>query len=117
MPVSPLPEGVSLVDVLAELAALRRIVVEQADLIAELQRQLGKDSSTSSRPPSSDAPWDKKLAKKRSSRTRSARPRPLGFAANPPREEAMVTPESRPTWYGDARIFWTKLWPITTTTR
>jgi hypothetical protein len=45
-----------------------------------------------------------------------ARPRPLGFAANPPREEAMVTPESRPTWYGDARIFWTKLWPITTTT-
>ena len=34
MPVSPLPEGVSLVDVLAELAVLRRIVVEQADLIA-----------------------------------------------------------------------------------
>ena len=40
-----MPEGVSLVDVLAELAVLRRIVVEQADLIAELQRQMGKDSS------------------------------------------------------------------------
>jgi transposase len=73
VPDSQLPEGVSLVDLLAELAALRRIVVEQADLIAELKRQLGKDSSTSSRPPSSDAPWDKKPAKKRSSRARSGR--------------------------------------------
>jgi hypothetical protein len=33
---------VSLVDVLAELAVLRRIVVEQAGLIAELQRQRGR---------------------------------------------------------------------------
>jgi hypothetical protein len=54
----PLPEGVSLVDVLAELTELRRIVVEQADLIAELRRRLGKNSATSSCPPYSDAPWD-----------------------------------------------------------
>ena len=73
MPDSQLPEGVSLADLLAELAELRRVVAEQADLIVELKRQLGKDSSTSSRPPSSDAPWDKKPAKKRSSRTRSGR--------------------------------------------
>jgi transposase len=73
VPDSQLPEGVSLVDLWAELVALRRVVVEQADRIAELERQLGKDSSTSSRPPSSDAPWDKKPAKKHSSRTRSGR--------------------------------------------
>jgi transposase len=38
-----------------------------------LQRRLGQDSSTSSRPPSSDAPWEKKPARKRSSRSRSGR--------------------------------------------
>lgn len=70
---SQLPEGVSLADLLAELVALRRVVAEQADRIAELERRLGKDSSTSSRPPSSDAPWDKESARKRSSRTRSGR--------------------------------------------
>jgi hypothetical protein len=43
--VSQLPEGVSLVDVLRELAELRRVVVEQADRIAEPQRRLTKDSS------------------------------------------------------------------------
>jgi transposase len=50
-----------------------RVIAEQADRIAELQRRLGQDSSTSSRPPSSDAPWDKQPAKKRSSRSRSGR--------------------------------------------
>jgi transposase len=40
---------------------------------AELKRQLGQNSSNSSRPPSSDAPWSKQPAKKRSSRTRSGR--------------------------------------------
>lgn len=41
----------------------RRVIAEQVDRIAELQRRLGQGSSTSSRPPSSDAPWDKKPAR------------------------------------------------------
>ena len=41
--------------------------------VAELERRLGADSSNSSRPPSSDALWSKKPAKKRSSRARSGR--------------------------------------------
>jgi transposase len=48
-------------------------MAKQADRIVELERRLGRDSSTSSRPPSSDAPWDKQPAKKRSSRGRSGR--------------------------------------------
>ena len=51
----------------------RRVIAEQADRIIELERRLGRDSSTSSRPPSSDAPWEKQPAKKRSSRSRSGR--------------------------------------------
>jgi uncharacterized coiled-coil protein SlyX len=51
----------------------QQVIDRQADRIAELQRRLGQSSSTSSRPPSSDAPWDKKPAKKRSSRSRSGR--------------------------------------------
>jgi transposase len=68
-----LPEGVSLGEILAELAELRRVVAAQAERIAELERRLSADSSNSSRPPSSDVPWDKKPAKKRSSRGRSGR--------------------------------------------
>jgi hypothetical protein len=49
------------------------VIGEQADRIAELQRRLGQDSSTSSRPPSLDAPWDKQPARQRSSRSRSGR--------------------------------------------
>jgi transposase len=49
------------------------VIAEQADRIVELERRLGRDSSTSSRPPSSDAPWDKQPAKKRSLRSRSGR--------------------------------------------
>ena len=41
--------------------------------VAELERRLAADSSNSSRPPSSDALWEKKPAKKRSSRGRSGR--------------------------------------------
>jgi transposase len=51
----------------------RRVIAEQADRIVELERRLGRDSSMSSRPPSSDAPWEKQPAKKRSSRSRSGR--------------------------------------------
>ncbi len=57
----------------AESLELRRVVREQAEEIAELKRRLAADSSTSSRPPSADAPWAKRPAKKRSSRTRSGR--------------------------------------------
>ncbi|GLY67898.1 hypothetical protein Atai01_45170 [Amycolatopsis taiwanensis] len=49
------------------------MIAEQAERIAELERRLSADSSNSSRPPSSDAPWEKKPAKKRSSRGRSGR--------------------------------------------
>jgi transposase len=67
----------------AEIADLRAEVVGVGELktvvavltqrVAELERQVSADSSNSSRPPSSDAPWSKKPAKKRSSRTRSGR--------------------------------------------
>lgn len=50
-------------------ARLDAVVAENA----ELRRKLAADSSNSSRPPSSDAPWEKKPAKKRSSRGRSGR--------------------------------------------
>ena len=98
---SQLPEGVSLVDLLGGLVEPRRVVVEQADRIAELERQLGRDSSTSSRPPSSDVPWDKKPAKKRSSRTRSGRkpgkqlgsPSSSRKPADDPDETFEVTPD------------------------
>jgi transposase len=60
-------------ELLAQIAQLRRVNAEQAGQIAELERRLGADSSNSSRPPSADAPWDKKPAKARSSRRRSGR--------------------------------------------
>ncbi|WP_424230101.1 DUF6444 domain-containing protein, partial [Actinophytocola sp.] len=41
--------------------------------VADLEHRLGQDSSNSSRPPSLDAPWAKRPAKKRSGRTRSGR--------------------------------------------
>jgi transposase len=57
----------------AALAERDRVIAEQVERIAELERRLGQDSSNLSRPPSSDAPWEKKPAKKRSSRSRSGR--------------------------------------------
>jgi len=75
--VSEAPTYEQLQELVGQLAAqvvdLERIVREQADEIAELKRQAGSDSSTSSRPPSSDAPWSKRPARKRSLRTRSGR--------------------------------------------
>ncbi|UQX10563.1 DUF6444 domain-containing protein [Candidatus Mycobacterium methanotrophicum] len=56
----------------SENAELRRMVAVLSERVAELERRLGVDSSNSSRPPSSDAPWNKP-ARKRSSRTRSGR--------------------------------------------
>ena len=57
----------------AEAAELRVENVGLRAENAELRRRLGADSSNSSRPPSSDVPWEKTPAKKRSSRTRSGR--------------------------------------------
>jgi transposase len=61
-------------ELLAENAELKRMVVVLTERVAELERRLGADSSNSSRPPSSDAPWAKP-ARKRSSRARSGRKR------------------------------------------
>jgi transposase len=57
----------------AALVERDRVIAVQGERIAELERRLGQDSSNSSRPPSSDAPWEKKPAKERSSRGRSGR--------------------------------------------
>ena len=57
----------------AELIETQKVLIERlGDEVAELKRRLGADSSNSSRPPSSDSPWDKP-ARGRSSRTRSGR--------------------------------------------
>src|SRR5215813_7713673 len=58
---------------LARVRELESVVAQQQRVIAEQADRLGRDSSTSSRPPSSDAPWDKQPARKRSSRARSGR--------------------------------------------
>jgi transposase len=64
-------------DQVAELSerntALSERNTELAERVVELERLLAADSSNSSRPPSSDAPWEKKPARKRSARTRSGR--------------------------------------------
>jgi transposase len=52
-------------------AALREVIEAQSAPIAALERELGKDSSTSSRPPSSDSPYRKPV--RRSSRKSSGR--------------------------------------------
>src|SRR5437879_969418 len=66
----------------AEIAAVREEntallarVTELEGLVAALHAQLGRDSSNSGRPPSSDSPFTKKPAAKRSVRTRSGKPR------------------------------------------
>lgn len=52
-------------------AGLRKVIEDQAARIAKLERRLGLDSSTSSRPPSSDLPYHK--PERRSSREPSGR--------------------------------------------
>lgn len=59
----------------AEIAVLTARVTELEGLVAALHAQLGRDSSNSGKPPSSDSPFTKKPAPKRSVRTRSGRPR------------------------------------------
>ena len=54
-------------------AELMKMVAVLNERVAELERRLAADSSNSSRPPSSDAPWAKKPARKRSLRVRSGR--------------------------------------------
>jgi transposase len=56
----------------AQLAAARAQLAVLAARVEELERRLGKDSSTSSRPPSSDSPYQKKT-RDRSLRRRSGR--------------------------------------------
>ena len=58
-----------------EKAALAARVTELEGLVAALQAQLGRDSTNSGKPPSSDSPFTKKPAAKRSVRTRSGKPR------------------------------------------
>jgi transposase len=44
---------------LARVAELEAAVAQRDERIAELERRLSADSSNSSRPPSSDEPWEK----------------------------------------------------------
>ncbi len=58
---------------LARVRDLETALEQRDRRIAELEQRLEQDSSNSSRPPSSDAPWAKQPARKRSSRVRSGR--------------------------------------------
>src|SRR6266498_509380 len=60
-------------ELLALVLAQARTIEALTQRVAELERRVASDSSTSSRPPSSDAPWAKQPARKRSSRVRSGR--------------------------------------------
>lgn len=55
-----------------ELAARDAVITRQADRIADLERRLGRDSSSSSKPPSSDSPY-KKRSRDRSLREKTGR--------------------------------------------
>src|SRR6266699_387262 len=59
----------------AEIAMLLARVRALEGLVAVLGAQLGRDSSNSGKPPSPHSPLVKKPAAKRSSRTRSGKPR------------------------------------------
>jgi transposase len=57
----------------ARLAEAYRLIAELTARVEQLERQLRKDSSTSSRPPSSDSPYKKKEPRDRSLRERGKR--------------------------------------------
>ena len=71
------PTYQELVDLVASqvlvIAAQAELIEKLMARVTELERRLGADSSNSSRPPSSDSPYTKKVAKTRSSRQRSGR--------------------------------------------
>ena len=71
------PTYQELVDLVASqvlvIAAQAELIEKLTARVAELERRLAADSSNSSRPPSSDSPYTKKVAKTRSSRQRSGR--------------------------------------------
>jgi len=56
-----------------ELAARDAVIAAQADRIARLEHLAGRDSSSSSKPPSSDSPYKKKKSRDRSLRERTGR--------------------------------------------
>src|SRR2546430_1915006 len=58
----------------AQNTALLARLTELEGVVAALHAQLGRDSSNSGKPPSSDSPFTKKPAAKRSMRTRSGKP-------------------------------------------
>ena len=66
-------QAARLAEYAGQLAAQARLIERLLGRVGELERQAGKDSRTSSRPPSSDDPYTK--AKARSSRTSSGRSR------------------------------------------
>lgn len=66
-------DGMSREELLALVVAQAKTIEVLTQRVAELERRLASDSANSSRPPSSDAPWSKKPAKQRSSRSRSGR--------------------------------------------
>src|SRR6266704_3265016 len=57
-----------------ENTALLARVTQLEGLVTALHAQLGRDSSNSGKPPSTDSPFTKKPAPKRSVRTRSGKP-------------------------------------------
>ncbi|MGH3692493.1 MAG: IS66 family transposase [Pseudonocardiaceae bacterium] len=70
-PVAGLPTSVE--ELRALVVELQEVIAAQGQRIAELERRLGKDSSTSNKPPSSDSPYRKPAL--RSARTSSGRKR------------------------------------------
>src|ERR1035441_3909209 len=79
----------------AEAEAARAQIAVLTERLAEVERGLGKDSSASSRPPSSDSPYTKK-PRDRSLRGRSGRaPGP-----HPPARARPHTPAGGPQWRG-----------------